>query len=99
VGGAEDLVTGEFTIDHCTWHGDVSAPFDVTVKIRYAHPGVAATVFPGGNGEACVRLRVPQRAVTPGQAAVCYRGDEVLGGGWIARQAAVAPAQAAARAD
>jgi len=98
VGAAEDLVTGEFTIDHCTWHGDAIAPFDATVKIRYAHPGVAATVFPGENGEARVQLRVPQRAVTPGQAAVCYRGDEVLGGGWITRQAAVAPAQVAALA-
>jgi len=98
VGDAEDLVTGEFTIDHCTWHRDASEPFDATVKIRYAHPGVIATVFPGENGEARVRLRVPQRAVTPGQAAVCYHGDEVLGGGWITRQSAIAPAQAAALA-
>jgi len=86
VGDAEDLITEEFTMDHCTWHGDASAPFEVTVKIRYAHPGAAATVFPGENGEARVRLHVPARAVTPGQAAVCYRDDEVLGGGWITRQ-------------
>jgi len=94
VGEAEDLMTEEFTIDHCMWHDRADAPFDVSVKIRYAHPGAAATVFPGENGEARVRLRVPQRAVTPGQAAVCYRGDEVLGGGWIARQKAVSPLQA-----
>ena len=86
VGDAEDLITEEFTMDHCTWHNETSEPFDVTVKIRYAHPGAAATVFPGENGEARVRLHVPARAVTPGQAAVCYRGDEVLGGGWITRQ-------------
>ena len=86
VGDAEDLITEEFSMDHCSWHGDVSVPFEVTVKIRYAHPGAAATVFPGENGEARVRLHVPARAVTPGQAAVCYRGDEVLGGGWITRQ-------------
>ena len=86
VGDAEDLITEEFTMDHCTWHSDASEPFEVTVKIRYAHPGAAATVFPGENGEARVRLHVPTRAVTPGQAAVCYRGDEVLGGGWITRQ-------------
>ena len=96
VGDAEDLFTEEFTMDHCTWHGDAIEPFEVTVKIRYAHPGIAATVFPGENGEARVRLSVPQRAVTPGQAAVCYRGDEVLGGGWIVRQKAIAPSEAVA---
>lgn len=95
VGDAEDLITEEFEIDHCTWHGAADEPFEVTVKIRYGHPGTAATVFPGENGEARVRLHVPQRAVTPGQAAVCYRGDEVLGGGWIVRQRAVAVPQAA----
>jgi tRNA-specific 2-thiouridylase len=99
VGDAEDLVTGEFTMDHCTWHRESDAPFDVTVKIRYAHPGAQATVFPGENGAARVRLHQPQRAVTPGQAAVCYRGDEVLGGGWIARQSIVEPAQVAALAE
>jgi hypothetical protein len=36
-----------------------------------------------------VKLQTPQRAVTPGQAAVCYDGDAVLGGGWIARHEAV----------
>jgi tRNA-specific 2-thiouridylase len=96
VGDAEDLITAEFTMDHCTWHCETGAPFDATVKIRYAHPGAAATVFPGEDGSARVRLQVPQRAVTPGQAAVCYSGDEVLGGGWIARQHAVAPAELAA---
>ena len=96
VGDAEDLITEEFSMDHCSWHSDESEPFEVTVKIRYAHPGAAATVFPGENGEAHVRLHVPARAVTPGQAAVCYRGDEVLGGGWITRQKVIAPAQFAA---
>ena len=55
-----------------------------------------ARCYPQSDGTARVQLRVPQRAVTPGQAAVCYRGDEVLGGGWIARQKAVAPAKLAA---
>ncbi len=86
LGDAEDLMTEEFTIDHCSWHVQPGEPFDVTVKIRYAHPGAAATVYPGEDGEARVRLHIPQRAVTPGQAAVCYGGDVVLGGGWIVRQ-------------
>ena len=89
VGDEEDLITGEFLIDHCNWldgeRAADTAPFEVNVKIRYAHPGAAATVTPLGDGKARVRLHVPQRAVTPGQAAVCYDADRVLGGGWIAR--------------
>jgi tRNA-uridine 2-sulfurtransferase len=95
VGEAEDLVVEEFSIDNAIWHIAADAPFEATVKIRYGHPGAAATVFPGENGAARVRLHVPQRAVTPGQAAVCYRGDEVLGGGWICRQRALVAAAAA----
>ena len=89
VGDAEDLVTEEFEMNNTIWHTDADEPFDVTVKIRYGHAGAAATVFPGENGEARVRLHTPTRAVTPGQAAVCYRGDEVLGGGWITRHSAL----------
>lgn len=92
VGEAEDLITEEFEIDNTIWHIPTDEPFEVTVKIRYGHPGAVATVFPGPNGTARLRLHVPQRAVTPGQAAVCYRDDQVLGGGWIVRQQALVPA-------
>jgi tRNA-specific 2-thiouridylase len=60
---------------------------EATVKIRYNHPGTRATVTPLVNDRARIRLHEPQRAVTPGQAAVIYRGDVVLGGGWICRSA------------
>jgi tRNA methyl transferase len=43
------------------------------------------------NDRAHVRLHDPQRAVTPGQAAVIYDGDVVLGGGWICRRTACHP--------
>lgn len=98
VGDAEDLIVGEFEIDHAIWHEAANEPFDVTVKIRYAHPGATATVHPRDDGTARVVLHKPQRAVTPGQAAVCYRGDAVLGGGWIARPKAVAAETGAALA-
>ena len=59
--------------------------FKATVKIRYNHPGTFATVTPLENDRAHVRLQEPQRAITPGQAAVIYDDAVVLGGGWICR--------------
>jgi len=60
-----------------------NARVEATVKIRYSHPGTPATVTPLENNRARIRLHEPQRAVTPGQAAVIYDGDVVVGGGWI----------------
>jgi tRNA-specific 2-thiouridylase len=62
------------------------------VKIRYSHPGTPATLTPLKDGRARIRLHEPQKAVTPGQAAVFYQNDLVLGGGWICRQTALMPA-------
>jgi tRNA-uridine 2-sulfurtransferase len=62
--------------------------FNAVVKIRYSHPGTDADIQPTGDGRARVHLSQPQRAVTPGQAAVIYRGDVVIGGGWICRNVA-----------
>lgn len=92
VGDADDLVVDEFEIDRANWQpiAGVNAPgysgeIEATVKIRYSHPGAAATLTPLENGRAHIRLHEPQKAVTPGQAAVFYDGDIVLGGGWICR--------------
>ena len=92
VGDADDLVVDEFEIDRVNWHpiAGINAPgysgeIEATVKIRYSHPGAGATLTPLENGRAHIRLHEPQRAVTPGQAAVFYDGDVVLGGGWICR--------------
>ncbi len=93
VGDADDLIVDEFEVDRVNWHpaagvdGPVpwQTPIEATVKIRYSHPGTNATLTPLENGRARIRLREPQRAVTPGQAAVFYDGDRVLGGGWICR--------------
>ena len=88
VGDADDLVCDEFEIDQVNWIDPDAASevVDVTVKIRYSHPGTSATLTPLRNGRAHIRLHDAQRAVTPGQAAVVYTGDVVIGGGWICRQ-------------
>jgi tRNA-uridine 2-sulfurtransferase len=67
---------------------DRHSSFEATVKIRYNHPGTSATVTPLESNRARIHLHEPQRAVTPGQAAVIYHGDVVLGGGWICRREA-----------
>jgi tRNA-specific 2-thiouridylase len=93
VGDADDLICDEFEVDRVNWHpvvgigdpGLCKMPFTATVKIRYNHPGTLANVTPLEHGRAGIRLHEPQRAVTPGQAAVIYDGDIVLGGGWICR--------------
>ena len=56
-------------------------PFDCEVKVRYRDQPHAATVVPAANRTAAIRFHEPVRAVTPGQSAVFYRGDLVLGGG------------------
>jgi tRNA-uridine 2-sulfurtransferase len=92
VGDADHLACGEFEIDRVNWHpvtgvanpGPWRTSIEATVKIRYNHPGARAAIHLEGN-RARIHLHEPQRAVTPGQAAVIYDGDVVLGGGWICR--------------
>ena len=98
VGSAEDLLVEEFEVERVNWISRAGVndlgPRDATVKIRYNHPGTRATVRPLEPQRAHVRLWEPQKAVTPGQAAVFYDDDVVLGGGWICRQVRAGPALA-----
>jgi tRNA-specific 2-thiouridylase len=87
VGDESMLDRAEFNVERCNWipWDTPPASIEATAKIRYNHPGTPATITPTVNGGSRVRLSVPQRAITPGQACVFYQDDLVLGGGWIAR--------------
>jgi len=87
VGDGSALDRDEFIAERCNWHPfeNLTDSIQVTAKIRYNHPCTSATLTPAGDGTVKVKLHVPQRAITPGQAAVFYQNDLVVGGGWIRR--------------
>ncbi len=87
VGASDELLSSEFTAVRVNWIA-FDAPLDpvlAEVRIRYRHTAAPATIEMIDEGRARVRFDEPQRAITPGQATVFYRGDEVLGGGWIVK--------------
>ena len=61
----------------------LAEPVRAEVKVRYASPEVPATIWPLADGRLRVEFDTPQRALSPGQSAVFYQGDQVLGGGII----------------
>ena len=87
VGTAAEAERREFAIAHANFipFDRLSGPIRVTCKIRYRASEAPATVEPLDDGRAFVRLDTPQRGVTPGQSAVFYDGDVVVGGGIIVR--------------
>ncbi|MBK5296984.1 MAG: tRNA 2-thiouridine(34) synthase MnmA, partial [Vicinamibacteria bacterium] len=85
VGDRASLGQQRCEVTDVNWTGGAPpvGPINVGVQIRHRHEPAAAAVTPGEAGRATVAFEVPQGAVTPGQAAVFYDGDEVVGGGWI----------------
>ena len=69
--------------------GPIDAPIDAQVKVRYSHEAAPARIepapLPDDPGAVRVRFEQPVRAITPGQSAVFYDGEEVVGGGWISK--------------
>ena len=87
VGNDEELLSREFTAAGVNWvaFDDPVDEVRADVRVRYRHIAAPATLKPMASGRVHVMFDEPQRAITPGQATVFYRGDEVVGGGWIVK--------------
>ncbi len=97
VGDYDDLLRRDCYLAQTNWgEGELAGPVEVTTKIRYNFPAVRAMLHPLPDRRARLEFIEPQRSVSPGQAAVCFVGDRVIGGGWIERtELAAAPEPAA----
>lgn len=85
VGSSDDLLKHEMVVAGVNWiaFDELTKPLRVSIKIRSRAEEAAGTIEPREDGSVRVRFDEPQRAVTPGQAAVFYQGEVVVGGGWI----------------
>ena len=85
VGPREELGGRDFTVTGVNWIAGAppDAPRNLSVRIRHRHRDAPAVVTPDSTNRASVAFADPQMAITPGQAAVFYDADEVIGGGWI----------------
>jgi tRNA-specific 2-thiouridylase len=85
VGYEDELLSDEFVAAGVNWIAidNPDGPVEAEVRVRYRHTAAPATITPLPDQRASVKFAEPQRAITPGQATVFYRGDEVIGGGWI----------------
>jgi len=85
VGDDSDLFTSVCEVRDVNWIS-IACPeraMEANVKVRHRHAAASALIEALDATTARVRFREPQRAITPGQAAVFYSGDHVLGGGWL----------------
>lgn len=87
VGSQEELLSKEFVAAGVNWiaFDEPNDPVCAEVRVRYRHTAAAARITPLENNRARILFDDPQRAITPGQATVFYRDDEVVGGGWITK--------------
>ena len=86
VGADAELATSHLRAGRLNWISipALTGPMRVKIKIRHRHEPAWATLAPAAEPEEVIAtFDEPQRAVTPGQSAVFYDGDEVVGGGWI----------------
>jgi tRNA-specific 2-thiouridylase len=86
VGKKEELSCAGMTVQFLSWiESPEAAAIEAEVQIRYRSPAIPSVIRPNSHGSCEVQFKQAIAAVTPGQAAVFYRGEKVLGGGWIER--------------
>ncbi len=83
VGPQSGLYRSEFFADKVNWYLPRTEAFYAQVQIRYRHSGATARVIPLADERVRVEFVEPQLSVTPGQSAVFYKDDLIVGGGWI----------------
>jgi tRNA-uridine 2-sulfurtransferase len=85
VGGEDELLSRELVANRLNWISvaGLAGEMRVRIKIRHRHEPAWATLRTDGDDRVRAVFDEPQRAITPGQSAVFYDGDEVVGGGWI----------------
>ena len=84
VGRKDDLRCSEFLVNNINWIIEApNHPLSIKTRVRYRSRAFETTVSPLDRKTARVKFNTPQLSVAPGQAAVFYQEDEVLGGGWI----------------
>ena len=83
VGPKQELARPDCTVNQVKWSLDFAGPFRADVQIRYRHQGVPATVTPLDGLRAKIEFDDPQISIAPGQSAVFYQDDCIVGGGWL----------------
>jgi tRNA-specific 2-thiouridylase len=85
VGSREETFRKELTVSRTNWVSlkSLDKPVEVKVRVRHQHQESPARIIPLSEGRVGVAFFKPQMAITPGQAAVFYDEDTVVGGGWI----------------
>lgn len=96
VGEKDELFKESCIVENITWISieKLETPLECLTMIRYNHPGAPSTIEPIvggkaepiGNGRVKVTFDQPEKAIAPGQAAVFYDGEAVIGGGWIKKE-------------
>jgi len=87
IGTADELLKDTFIVNDVNWITieRLERELHASVKIRYKNDETPAIIYPLENNRVRVKFEHPQRAIAPGQAAVFYDGDLIMGGGWIER--------------